>query len=368
MSIHKDKERGTWYFSIRVNGRQIMRRGFKTKKEATTAERLFVIENSNKPFNADMSFIDVASHFFTVYKANNKFSSYRTAESVYRLYIYPFFKSYQINKIANKDIVNFHLHIKKYNFSKKYNDKIHGVLVSILKHGIMYYGLSQNVAQNVGRPKTKKAKPEITFWEKDEFDKFMESVDDEMYKVLFNLLYYSGMRSGEARALKPSDLSLEFKSISISKTLQRSEDGGEIETEPKTKNSSRIVLIDGELTNLLKTYLINRDDSKEFLFYSDKNDYLPYTTMNREFSKYLKKSGAKKITVHDLRHSYASLLINNGADPFLIAEMLGHANVTQVNETYGHLYPSRKIELIKKLESIKCYQNVITEEKTQKNR
>ena len=57
--------------------------------------------------------------------------------------------------------------------------------------------------------------------------------------------------------------------------------------------------------------------------------------------------------MHDLRHSHASLLINLGANPLMIAERLGHEDVKETMNTYGHLFESHQKEIIEKLEKIK---------------
>lgn len=65
-----------------------------------------------------------------------------------------------------------------------------------------------------------------------------------------------------------------------------------------------------------------------------------------------KKSGVKKIRVHDLRHSHASLLVELGYSPLLIAERLGHENIETTLNTYSHLYPNKQSELAKALETL----------------
>lgn len=63
-------------------------------------------------------------------------------------------------------------------------------------------------------------------------------------------------------------------------------------------------------------------------------------------------SDVKKIRVHDLRHSHASMLVELGFTPLLIAERLGHENIQTTLETYSHLYPNKQVEAAEKLSSI----------------
>ena len=65
-----------------------------------------------------------------------------------------------------------------------------------------------------------------------------------------------------------------------------------------------------------------------------------------------KKSGIKKIRIHDIRHSHASLLVEMGFSPLLIAEHLGHERVQTTMETYSHLYPNKQVEVANRLDSL----------------
>ncbi len=65
-----------------------------------------------------------------------------------------------------------------------------------------------------------------------------------------------------------------------------------------------------------------------------------------------KKSGVKKIRVHDVRHSHASLLIELGFSPLLISERLGHENIETTLQTYSHLYPNKQSEVADKLQKL----------------
>ena len=83
----------------------------------------------------------------------------------------------------------------------------------------------------------------------------------------------------------------------------------------------------------------------ERLFYFTKH-FLTY-----EMDAGCKASGVKRIRVHDLRHSHASLLIELGFSPLLVSERLGHESVQTTLETYSHLYPNKQEEVVSRLES-----------------
>lgn len=74
--------------------------------------------------------------------------------------------------------------------------------------------------------------------------------------------------------------------------------------------------------------------------------------ITHEIERGCKLSGVKKIRCHDLRHSHASLLIEMGFSPVLIAERLGHENVETTLNTYSHLYPNKHTEVAEKMEKL----------------
>lgn len=68
--------------------------------------------------------------------------------------------------------------------------------------------------------------------------------------------------------------------------------------------------------------------------------------------EYSKKVGVKRIRIHDLRHSHASLLINAGVNPLAISRYLGHVEVDMTLNTYSHLYPSSNEKLLEVLNQV----------------
>ena len=82
--------------------------------------------------------------------------------------------------------------------------------------------------------------------------------------------------------------------------------------------------------------------------------FIPYTKhyLTHEMERGCKLSGVKKIRIHDIRHSHASLLVEMGFSPLLIAERLGHERVQTTMETYSHLYPNKQTEVANRLDGV----------------
>ena len=160
-------------------------------------------------------------------------------------------------------------------------------------------------------------------------------------------LYYKGMREGEMLALTPADIDLDKKTISVTKSFQRL-NGVDVVTSPKTAKSVRTVTIPEKLCSCLSEYM------DKCYGLQDTDRLFPYTKhyLYHEMTKATKAAGVKKIRVHDIRHSHASLLIEMGFSPLLIAERLGHEKVQTTLEIYSHLYPNKQNEVADKLDEI----------------
>ena len=157
------------------------------------------------------------------------------------------------------------------------------------------------------------------------------------------------MREGELLALSLADIDFDNKTISINRTYQRIE-GKDVFTSPKTRKSKRKIPILDFICQELSDYIQSRYmlDADERLFPVTKS-YLSH-----EMIRGCKNTGVKKIRIHDIRHSHASLLINQGCDALMLADRLGHEKVSTTLNTYSHLFPHKQQELVHSLESLQA--------------
>lgn len=210
-----------------------------------------------------------------------------------------------------------------------------------------YYKLQSNPAALCGSMGKKKA-DEMQFWTPAEFNQFIAQVDNKaLSAVCFRLLFYSGMREGELLALTLNDFDFKANTINISKSYARLNGKDLIQT-PKTPKSKRVITMPPEIMELVRDYASRLYD------YSPESRLFPITKsyLAKEIERGAKAANIKRIRVHDLRHSHASLLIELGFSPLLISERLGHENIETTLNTYSHLYPNKQGELAEALSKI----------------
>lgn len=353
MPAYKDEKTGKWFAKFYYTNwqgikKQKWKRGFATKKEALGFERDFLEKQSANP---DMTFQNLYEIYMEDMAARLKQSTLLTKKTVLQTHILPFFGNKPINEIKASDVRRWQAKLMSSpnNYSQTYLKKINTELNSIINYAKRFYDLNTNPCGKAGTIGKAKAE-EMDYWTYDEYIAFREGVKDKpLSYICFEVLYWTGMREGELLALSPTDIDFDNKLISINRTYQRI-GGKDVFTSPKTRKSKRKIPIPDFLCQELSDYIQSRYmlDADERLFPITKS-YLSH-----EMIRGCKNTGVKKIRIHDIRHSHASLLINQGCDALMLADRLGHEKVSTTLNTYSHLFPHKQQELVHSLESLQA--------------
>jgi len=346
LKAEKDGKTGKWLIQYRYTDwqgkrRKSTKRGFLTKREAEEWLRNFLM---GKNADFDMKFTEFLKLYYEDMGSRLREHTMRTKKYIIDLKIIPYFGEKRVNDIKAADIRKWQNELIKQGYAPTYLKTINNQLSAIFNFAVRYYDLQSNPCSKAGSMGKSKA-DEMNFWTKDEFMKYVDCVMDKRQSyIAFMILYWTGIRIGELLALTIADINLEEHTIFISKSYQRL-DGRDVITEPKTPKSKRIIFIPEFLVADIKDYI---DSLYEFRT-SDR--LLPVTKyfLEHEMQRGLKASGVKRIRIHDLRHSHASLLVEMGFSPLEIADRLGHEKIETTLNTYSHLYPNKKSLLADKL-------------------
>ena len=210
----------------------------------------------------------------------------------------------------------------------------------------------QNPMYAIKMPRTRAAERNMTFWEISEFRKFISHVDDVTWRAFFTFQYYTGCRIGETLALQEKDYS--GGAVRIDKSLSKQTlTDAHFEIKSTKTGKRRTVPLPRSLQKTLNDYILWKRDRglpAEFLFCGRDGGHLPHSTIRRRFDVYTEAAGVPRIKIHDLRHSYVSLLIHKGANLAVIASLIGDS-FEQVTNTYGHMYESDKINAVRLLDT-----------------
>ncbi|MBR6401628.1 MAG: site-specific integrase [Firmicutes bacterium] len=349
MAANKCKN-GKWYAKFYYTDwtgkrKQKKKEGFSTKKEALAFEADFLNRCETSP---KIIFKNLVTEYIADCKIHLRETTVANKTHIIRTKILPYFGDMNISDVTINTVKTWQnkLISSENGYSETYLRTVHNQLSAIFNYAIKFYKLPQNPAALCGSMGKKKANS-INFWTKSEFDTFIAQENNPMFEVIFKLLFFSGMREGELLALTLNDFDFIENTVSITKSYAR-QGCKDIINPPKTPKSKRIITLPPKIMDMVKEYstMIYNYKPYERLFTMHKS------TLSNEMQRGCKRSGVKKIRIHDLRHSHASLLIEMNVLPLLISERLGHENIETTLNTYSHLYPNKHKQVADMLSAI----------------
>jgi integrase len=223
----------------------------------------------------------------------------------------------------------------------------HRLLSEALSYAIKWGLVARNVAQVVDPPRP--VNREMRTLDREGVRAFLEVARSTGYYPLFHLAVYTGLRRGEILGLRWKDVNLDMASLSVVQTLQRLKGGLTVFLEPKTAKGRRSVALSPvavlvlrahhERQGQLRAILDGRLSEDDLVFSHPDGSPLKPDTVSHVFSEIARKARLWGLRLHDLRHTHATLMLQQGIHPKIVQERLGHANIAVTLDTYSHVLP-----------------------------
>lgn len=299
---------------------------------------------------------------FSVKKNEIKPTSFESYESVYRNYIKPYLiADLPIKDLKSLKIQEYYNKLLSDNISTSNIKKSHKLLRQFFEYTEREGYILKNPCSNVALPKNNKSTETIINERKTKFQYFNENEIEELLKIFKDTRYYNiilfalgtGMRKGEILGLQWSDIDFENKEIHVLHNLSHvaniSENGQKnystVLQTPKSTNSIRVIPMSNKIFNLLNSLPFKSD----YVFCNDKGSHFDIKWTEKFWHNKLKNTNMKDKRFHDLRHTFATMLLLNGANLIQIKELLGHSSV-KITEMYLDALPKSKAEIINKID------------------
>lgn len=346
--------------------RRTTRRGFKTMKEAKQAERNLLLDveengltsNQSDGFR-DPTFEELASLWLENYKTTVKPSTFENVRVKVEKMTEEHFKELKLKKITVAYCQKIVIELSK--SYVLYNHYL-SVINRIFKYAVLMDVLSSNPFDKVIKPKSRQTQRKGNFLTKEELKEFLKLAQTTTLSYFFPLVHlmsYTGLRQGEALALKWSDIDFENKKITVNKTAVRIKEKQTLQT-PKTKNSKRIISIDSATLSILKSWKKDQikiyfkngkhfEGDENFIFTNQRGEWVHIHNFIRYFNRFIADHKFKPITPHGLRHTHASLLFSAGVEPKNISDRLGHSTVQITLDLYTHITEEQRTDTVDKL-------------------
>ncbi|MEO3946203.1 site-specific integrase [Gorillibacterium sp. CAU 1737] len=310
----------------------------------------------------------------------DKYASKHLAEKTLYTYqsnlknrILPAFSHLRIDQIKTMHIVSFinslsdegkRLGFRKGNLSAGTIEINHRILKNIFKRAVEWKLIKDNPVAGAKKPLVKHK--QIIPYDEDEVQDLLLALQKEPihWRIMITLALTTALRRGELLALEWKHVDWNTGTIDVLQSVSMSPAGNAHVKEPKTKNSKRKVSLPNSMLEELREYYLHKIKERDkigdrwqggdyfFMFCHPDGKAFHQERPYLWFRHFIKKNKLRYIRFHDLRHTSATLLINQGVHAKIISERLGHGNINTTMNVYGHALRSADQSAADKFETI----------------
>jgi len=327
------------------------------KEFASKLEAKLKLGSAGITSKAGVKFEDYAERWLERIQHTRKHSTYEDYAKIVERDLKPALKSLDLEDITREKVKAVAFAGLKKGQSAKTVLNVVRCLSCFLSHAVEDGLISVNPALKPGKflPRISKRK-DINPWTRDEVTTFLTTVKTHAprYYPLFLCALRTGLRQGELIALQWGDLDFRGRFILVQRNYSR----GRIVT-PKNGESRRVDM-SLELSQTLKDFHMERQleaaangwpEVSEWVFCSSTGGLLDPDNLRKQvFKSLLKKAELRRVRFHDLRHTYASLLLQQGESPVYVKEQMGHSSIQVTVDLYGHLIPGGNKQAVDRLD------------------
>ena len=323
--MYKDK-RGLWIQQVTINGK---RKVFSAKSKK---DLLIKISQYQKTDHSKTPLRKVADEWIRDIEKRVTFNTMKGYTAAYKK-IVAFWDDTPMEDITAQQVTSW---ISSYDLAQKTIKNILLVFREMFDYAYVNYGVQNNPALHIRSPKGK-GKREREFPSEDDIDIVNQNVD-KPFGLMMYMALYTGLRRGELCALTWKDIDFDNKLIKVNKSTYWTDDHVPHVKSPKTASGEREVPLMDSLADLLLP-LKKRPQDRVF---GDLKSY----QVDKGIRKYMEETGLG-VTLHGLRHGFASILYKNNVDIKTAAYVLGHAQSSTTLEIYTHLMEQDKLRSVR---------------------
>lgn len=327
-------------------------------KKAEKLANAYAVEFENRckgytQLNENMRFSELAAWYFEYYApVKLKKSTTYTYKGQYKKHIEPYLGNYKLKDITTPQLTQF---VNSHNLNPQTLRKVYVIVQSIFRRGVEQGFIKDSPCHNVVLPKIKKKQKNIL--DENAVCRFIKLLETKTwskdFKRIIKVLLYTGMRIGECLGLSWADIDFNEMTITIRHNLVNFNGKFELST-PKTENSNRVIVMSETLAEILKEqkkyieelYSARKNNfpHPEMVFTSTSGNYRDRNSVYKSLKSFTKGTEFEQLTLHQLRHCNATLLLNSGIDLKIVSEHLGHSDIRVTANVYADVLKSSKIK------------------------
>lgn len=356
----KIKGSGIYYLYIHHNGQRKNKRFGRDKKEAEKAAKLLEAKLALSEFNLNdrepVLFQNYAEVWMESIHSSRSTSTSERYRDILRQHILPEIGTLPLTKIARVDIRRVLQRVQKkglsYSSVRLTRDVLSGVLGCAVDDELIDSNPVAHVLKRMGMEKKKKTLPKTLTPQ--EVKIFLQACRENYpeHTTLFLCAFRTGLRMGELLALQWGDIDWNRNIIQVERSFRRGRVG-----RTKTSRSRQVDMSDQLRQALLHLLTLRKREGLQaglgeevpWIFHRN-GQPMPQNSLRNIFKRILKKAGMSQMRFHEIRHTFASLLLTNGETPVYVKEQMGHTSIQITVDIYGHLIPSSNRQAVNRLD------------------
>jgi len=271
--------------------------------------------------------------------------TYQGYEVIINRHIIPAMGHFRLTDITTEQIDRFYAALLQAGLSRTTVHHIHAVLRLIFEQARKQKYVITNPAADASAPAIDRV--EIQSFDFGQVTRFLEAARGSRYFTLYRVALNTGMRRSELCGLRWCDVNFEMGVIAVRRVAYRIRGKGLVVAEPKTRKSNRLIPMTDELAEILNTHKkwvnwkmlegLHRPVSEEdHVFLNSNLGPQDPDRVSRDFHMIVKKHNLGDITLHGLRHTFATLSRQSGVDIKDISDILGHSTTATTSDIYQH--------------------------------
>ena len=353
-SIYKRKN-GAWRAQVTLDGQRLSYSAKdKTDAQAWLRKMQDEIDDGLRYESTQLTLGQFMEDWLITVQPTLRHNTHRQYKQVTEQHILPVLGQHKIRELTAAQIQQLYNQLITIGRGLRTVRYVHQVLHRSLAHAVKLGIIGRNPAKAVIPPKPEPKEMQYLDEAQTQQLLFVAQASNDRFYALYHLAITTGMRMGELLGLKWEDLDRDQATLHIRRQLTRLQGIGLRLRPPKTKAAFRRIDLGQQSLNVLKEHRErqfqdmvaagDRWEENNLVFASTKGTFINPSNLRREFKPLLQRAGLPKIRFHDLRHTAASLMLNNSIPLIVVSRRLGHAQPSITLDVYGHLIPSKQQE------------------------
>jgi len=290
------------------------------------------------------------------------YSNYR---STVERHLLPDLGPVQAQKLTTARVQTFYARLREHKVGARTQQLCHLHVTQALDYGMALGVVGRNVARALPRARWRAG--QMKHWTRDEARRFLGvATTDSTFGPLWHLALGTGMRRGELLGLRWQDVRLDVGYLTVRQAVIVVRGHPQIK-EPKTATSVRTIHLPPTVRDRLVTHGETQRERRErrngrlasgtsqhdgdLVFVTREGGVINPDNLDYDFAKLIRRAGVLRIRIHDLRHTYATLALEQGIPVKVVSENLGHADISTTLRTYAHVIPAQRSELAARMDA-----------------